>query len=382
MPIRVVQFSSTPLAGAPIRVARSVAAHTGIQVRHVDLHRCGLYPEDHVHSRDPGLSLRLAEEADVIHLYNYLDLDSRSFHPVDFRRLWQGGKRFVRHFQSTPMRVAKEMKLPLAAVMDCPIPKIVIAQYPERFLPSARVVPNIVPQDDPEYLPGETAPAWDVLFTPTWMRSAWRSRWDTKGTPETMAMLRRVARRTGARVACLNGRPLAEVMREKRRARILIDEMATGSYHLSGLEGVSLGKPVLAHLDARTEFVLREMSGSSSSPFVNLRMEEAGEALCALIRDPGLCAETGRAARRWMEDHWRDSVLARHFLDVYETLMADPRALRRQESLRLDSPRRTFFAVTLPDMVHRERRRHSLRGGNLHALISLLRERYRKPDRP
>jgi hypothetical protein len=361
MSLRIVTFSKTPLAGAPIRIVRALQRHTDLDVRHVDLKRWGIFEHDHVHEEDPERTAELAERADILHLFNYLNAGSNDFAPVDFGRLATGGKRLVRQFGSTPMLIAAEMGIPLEEVLNDPIPKLVIAQHPERFLPTARVVPNIVSQDDELYLPAcrplETA---GVVFCPTRQDGAWEARWDTKGMPETVAMMKRLNRRTGLPFRMIHGRPFEEAMAAKRCAAIVIDDLVTGSYHLSSLEGLALAKPVLTHLDGRTDTVLRAISGADSIPFVNVRLEDAPEVLTHLAREPDERHGVGVEGRAWIDRYWRDRDLVRHYVGAYADLMDDPRRITRQPELALDRPARIFRAIALPDCVHQARHRHWL----------------------
>ena len=357
MSLRIVSFSKTPLAGAPIRLVRALQQHTDLDVRHVDLKRWGIFEHDHVHDEDPEGTMVLAEQADILHLFNYLDAHSRDFAPVDFERLAARGKRLVRMFCSTPMLIASRMRVPLQAVLDDPIPKLVVAQHSERFLPTARVVPSIVPQDDLTCLPAdspiETA---GVVFCPTSDLGAWDARWDTKGMPETVAMLEQLKRRTGLAFQTIHGRPFAEAMDARCCAAIAIDDLVTGSYHLSSLEGLALAKPVLTYLDARTDAVLRAIAGADSVPFVNVRLEDAQEVLAWLAREPDERHAVGVEGRALIDKYWRDRDLVRHYEAVYADLMDDPRGITRQPDLAVDRPGRKFRAFALPDCIHEARR--------------------------
>ena len=356
MTVKVVSFSISPLAGAPIRIARAVSRYSDIEVRHVDLKRWGIFEHDHVHEEDAEKTLMLAEQADIIHLFNYLDLNSSDFAPVDFRALHRRGVRFVRMFESTPMRVAQRMGQSLEAVLNDPIPKLVIAQYPERFLPSARVVPNIVMETDPAYVPlDEEPPNLDVVFSPSWQHSAWVARWDTKGMPETNAVLERLSQKWGLECRVIQGRPLEEVLQAKRRAKLVIDELVTGRYHLSGLEGLSLGKPVLVYLDERTERVLRVISGSDVCPFVNVRLEDAEYVLLGILQHEEERIALGQVARRWVEQHWSAARLVEHYIRVYEDLLEDPTRIRRQPELAIDDPVERMRALIIPDLIYHAR---------------------------
>jgi len=356
--LQIVHFSTTRLAGAPIRLVRALQAHTEHEVRLVDLERSDQYGHDLVFSERPGEVVELCERADVIHLHNYLDYGSTAFRPIDFAALRDRGKRFVRHFHSTPETVAARMRTTASDVLACPIPSLVINGYPERYYPRARVVRNVVPQDEPPYRPGEE---WGpIVFTPSLPTSAWTQRWNTKGAPETVALLRRVARATGCRVEVVEGRPLADVLEAKRRALAVVDDLVTGSFHLSGLEGLAVARPVLCHLDGRTRFVLAELTGSSTSPFVDVRLEEAEDVLVHLVRTPEDARELGRESREWLERNWADRSLALEYAALYEQLLEDPRLVARQPRLAVDGANR-LAAVVVPDLIWHARREAALR---------------------
>ena len=353
--INLLHFSKTPLAGAPIRLVQALQRHTDYNVRIVDLNRWGLFDHDVIHAENPDEVLDLAEKADIIHLHNYLGFQSKDFYPVNFDFLRRQGKLFLRHFHSTPLLVARGMGIGVSDLLASPMPSVVIAQFQERFYPKARVVPNIIPQDDPVYRPSAGDSLWGIFFSPSLSLGAWGDRWNTKGTPETQRLLEQVALRTGCTVKCVSGRQLLEVLQEKRQAGIVIDDLVTGSYHMSGLEGLSVGKPTLAFLDNRTQRVLSEISGSPACPFVNVRLEDAFEVLVYLLEHPDEMADIGKASREWIERYWSDRILVQHFVDVYEKLITDPSLVVRQESLSLDDKAVRFHAVILPDLVYTSR---------------------------
>ncbi|MBG0778304.1 MAG: glycosyltransferase family 1 protein [Desulfovibrionaceae bacterium] len=367
--MQVVHFSMTRLAGAPIRLVRALnalAAQGGgriggepFEARLVDLERWGHYDTDVIFSETPEPAVELARAADVIHLHNYLDRDSGCFAPIDFHELEKRGARLLRHFHSTPELVASMAGATPRAVLECTIPAVVIAQYPERFYPHARVVPNLVPENEPDYLPCAPAarPDFDAAFTPTKLTSAWEDRWNTKGAPETVAMLETACRNAGTgRIKVVSGQPLKVALAAKRAARLVVDDLVNGSYHLSGLEGLCLGKPTLAWLDERSKLLLRVFSGSQHCPFVNVRLEDAGPVAEHLLRDPALCADLGQESRRWIENHWTSARHAAAYADIYTQLLRDPTSIRRQPELALDTPARAFHARTLPDLVYAARR--------------------------
>ena len=82
--MKIVHFSKTPLAGAPIRLVHALQEHSQHEVHLVDLERWGNYQHDVVHVENPEKALALAEAADIIHLHNYLEYASDDFYPIDF----------------------------------------------------------------------------------------------------------------------------------------------------------------------------------------------------------------------------------------------------------------------------------------------------------
>ncbi|KHK03768.1 glycosyltransferase [Desulfovibrio sp. TomC] len=359
-PLCVVHFSTTPLAGMPLRLTAALARHAGIEARLVDTTRFGLFGQDVVFDETPEAAVALAERADIIHLHNYLGLGSTAFAPLDFAALARRGTAVVRQFHSTPALVAGTMGIPVAELLADPLPALVIAQYPERLYPRAWVVPNFVPEDEPGYQPADGPPDVDVFFSHTKTVGAFEDRWNTKAAPETAALLGQLGRDHGIASDIVSGLPLAKALARKRRARIVLDDLASGSYHLTGLEGLAMAKPVLAFLDGRCLELLAAFAGTPRCPFVNVRLEEAGPAIRALLADPEAATAVGLAGRDWLTSHFSARTRVAYYVEAYERLLRDPVSLCRQPALALDGPASRFFASALPEAVHTARRERHL----------------------
>ena len=303
----------------------------------------------------------LSNDADIIHLHNYLDCRSEQFSPIDFDQLKKNGKRVLRHFHSTPDWIAEQMHISEEALLSCNLPSLVIAQYPERFFTKSRVVPNLIPHSKPLYIPlSDNEPyAYDIFFSPTKTAGAFERRWDTKAAPETTELLNKIAGRTGCTSKIISGIPLHKVLEHKRCARVVVDDLVTGSYHLTGLEGLSQGKPVLSFLDERSLQLLRYVSGSDHCPFINVRLEDAEEVLEWLVFHPEQCMEIGDAGRSWIMKHWNEAKLIRHFVQAYADLMENPDVLTRQRTLSPEGPVHHFFHRTLPDIIYQARKKNT-----------------------
>jgi len=355
--IRVVHFSVTPLAGAPIRLVQTLNRLTRISARLIDLTRFGIYDHDVVFDESPQEAQRLVEQADILHLHNYIDLDCRQFAPIDFKKLLSAGKRIVRHFHSTSDWIAEQMGISENELLECSLPSMVIAQYPERFFTKSQVTPNLIPHSHPLYSPIEgREPEFDIFFSHTKTAGAFERRWDTKAAPEMIRIIQQVADRTGCSYRIMTGKSLSEVLEAKQKARIVIDDLATGSYHLTGLEGLAQGKPVLSFLDERCLHLLRHFSGSEHCPFINVRLEDAKEVLLYLLDHPDECKAIGNASRDWLLSHWNEKKLIEFFVQAYKQLLENPAAIKRQENFIFSDKNRDFFNRVLPDLIFKARK--------------------------
>ena len=356
--MKIIHFSITPLAGAPLRLVNAINASGRHEARLIDLRHYGAedFGHDVIFSEEEELAVDLAWQADIIHLHNYLHYDSDRFSPIDFRALKKKGKLFIRQFHSDPDLVARIMGVTPTELLAQDIPALVVAQFQERKYPDAMVVPNLFPENDPLYMPMKGKTAFDIFFSPTLITGAWDSRWNTKGMPETEKIIADACAKHGARYKLVHKTPLEKSLVMKRSSRIVVDEMITGSYHLSGLEGLSQGKPVLSYIDDRARSIMSHFSGTGVCPFINVRLEDAFAVLDYLLSHPDDAYDIGMEARSFVKKYWSQENLIKHFEDAYGKLARDPRLIRRQSELRIERPHNRFFASTLHDLIYASRK--------------------------
>lgn len=354
--MRIVHFAVTPLAGAPLRIVQALNAHTQHSVRLIDLCRYGTedFGQDVVFSEQPELAIELARNADIIHFHNYLDLDSPQFAPINFRELHKKGTRILRHFHSHPELVASRMGIDAATLLAQDIPSLVIAQFQERYYPNSRIVPNFVPENDPLYMPSSEPARYGIFYSPTNLRNAWDCRWNTKAAPQALSAIMGACKQTtpAAQWALVHKTPLRDTLAKKQASRIVVDDLITGSYHMTGLEALSQGKPVLTYLDDRTRTILQHFSGTTSVPFINIRLEDALPVLTHLLDSPADVAALGAEGRHFMCTHWQSGRMVQFIDEAYTMLQHDPSSVTRQPELSITGTSRRFFALTLPDILH------------------------------
>ncbi|WP_024334107.1 hypothetical protein [Desulfotignum balticum] len=363
--MKIVHFSITPLAGGPYRLVSLLKNNKNLEVNLIDLHRWGRYPNDIIYDEEMERAQEIAYNADIIHFHNYYDQNSRFFKKIDFKMLKKKGVSFICQFRSEPKIIAHNGKTDIKTILSYDIPTIVIAQYVERFFPKARVIPNAVPSNDTLYMPGNEENIYEILFSPTKKIGGWEDRWNTKGAPETIKIMEKIKQKKKIKLKIISGRPLSEVLIEKKRALIVLDDMVTGSYHVSGLEAACQAKAVLTYLDDRVSHCLREITGTSTIPFINVRLEDSYKVLNHLLENQDIALEIGREARKWIDNYWSEGIITDHYLDVYKNLLESPSLVSRQQSLMLNRKTQNFHSLILPDIIY------SSRGTNYYNSLSL-----------
>lgn len=360
----VVHLALTPLAGSPIRIVDALNRHTEIKAQLVVL-QTNAYGNRTFSGgldwqTDREEAMEVLHNANIVHLHHFFELDRNPF-GTDFSQECRRA-RFVRQFHTHPLTLAHGDGQRAQQVVGSAIPQLVIAQYHERFYPQARIVPNVVPLADKLYRPVQRAGSDPVLFfAPTVDHSACSvtqgsTRWETKGARETETLLRQVVKACGkGRITVRRDIPHEQCLREKQASDIMIDEMVTGSFHLTSLEALAQGLPTFAYLDSRSLETLSELTGTYTNPWLNFRLEEAEGPLIELIGDVQLRREIGAFSRNWMEKYYNDREMVNHYVRAYEDLLEHPETFQKPR-FSTSSGRQLFLAQRRDDLVWEKRK--------------------------
>lgn len=328
--MKIVHFSHTPLVGAPGRISRAISELDDHESRWVVLHdNYGSmeFDIDWLWSEDKEEVIEYTRNADVIHLHNYIDLNTIDFLPINFEDMWKRKVPIVRQFHSHPEFIAKYMGVPVERVITCPIPKLVIAQFQERYYQNAFLVPNIVNSNIEKVQ--NTERVLQVGFAPSSFRSAHDSRWYTKGYPETRKVLKRIEKKLNRvekliKLDFIENVSHKDCIERKSKCDLFIDDLVTGSYHLNTLESLSLGIATMCYIDRRLSRVLREFSGSDEFPVINVGLENIEPVLSYLSMNPGLVRDMGNKSREWMKSKWSTQVMVKKYIQAYSLVANEP----------------------------------------------------------
>ncbi len=329
--MKVVHITMTPLAGAPIRLVRALNAFTKIDARLINFNPLAYgqrtYPEDIAYKDNSEEARALIEDADIVHLHHWMDLKNNSF-GIDLSH-----KVVVRQFHSEPEFVAKHARTSANQIIHDPLPQLVIAQFHERYYPRARMVPNLLDFEDIDSMFESIQAISDkprIIFSPTSPFAAAANRWNTKGKPETLHILERLKKQHDLDYEVFHNLPWNEANQKKSKATAVIDEMVTGSYHLSGLEGLALGKCTFGYLDTRVIEVIVKITGATSLPWINIHLSQFEETIEHFIHEPALFSQAGQYAYQWMRQYWRTEKLVEYYTQAYDDVLNGMRNLRSE----------------------------------------------------
>jgi len=290
--MRVAIYSRTPMAGAPWELYKALRRYTDLDVALVnDFVRYAdgrVFPHHLLLSSQNGTARAAMERAEVWHVNNYLT--------QRIRRL-RHSQRVLAQFHSLP-RLGNWRDLMRWADTSYTIDQP--GQLTEYAMPG---LPNIVDPD--ELIPQRRPTRIAIAFAPTNRMPPGRP--DSKGYHQVKAVLGRVATKRAVDIIWIEGRPYEENLKMKARAHILIDDVVTGNWHRTALEGASLACAVV--------------SSSRRSPFVYATLSTLEERLLWLIDNPAAMRDYQERARLWMLQERHPIELTKKYVAAYRRVL-------------------------------------------------------------
>lgn len=323
--IKVLHLSDTPLSGSPVRISKLINKYSDkFESRHMVFHRMFGYRE---FDTDLVSSAMLSNESEEM-IYEWADV-------IHYHNRWRRQEVFKVLERDPPDRPSViQIHSPrnegedFSDEVKSGLPLAVIAQYHVRQWPELSfIVPNVVDIEDPENKRSKLAehsrlPV--VSYAPSNTNAAG---WNDKGYDIVAPVLKRMKLEHRITYLLSVSAPHKDVMAKKRLAHIGIDEVVTGSYHLSSLEYLSLGIATFANIDLATEKVVKDLTGCESLPWVKASETNFENRFKKMIQDRTFY-DIGHFSREWMQRYWHPDILVGHYERMYRKLLTDH---RRQE---------------------------------------------------
>lgn len=314
--MKILHLSDTSLSGAPYRLATTYNKYSGHEARHIVWQRkiynrvfdCDLVGEE-MTTEEIKKWIRWA---DIIHFHN------RWKRQEIFKRvnLPKNKPSIIQiHSPRNPNDIEKGFK----EEVESKLPIAVIAQYHVRQWPElSYIVPNVIDIDDALHKPVERVDRITpiIAYAPS---SPNGKGWDNKSYNVVHPFLKRASLQNKMGYSRLVNLPHRICLERKQKSHIGIDEVSTGSYHMSSLEFLSMGIACVANIDPLTEKAVKDVTGALTLPWVRSTEKDFKNTLLNLINSKKYF-EVGDYSRKWMETHWNQKKICAHFTKIYEEL--------------------------------------------------------------
>ncbi len=355
VPLQILHLSLTPLVGHPFRMVEATNRYTEHSARLIDLRETlpqgMMFPEDIVVDGSENMEEihDLISSSDIIHLHQTVPLENNEL-GVDFAALAKGGKIMVRQFHSGREHYERYGHAEFQSLDSEPnITHLVNAQYQERQYPNAIPVPHII-DVPPLPTPFENNVLPRVCYSPSNMLVAdQHNRWSSKGYKQTLQVLKSLSNDGLITFDIVNGEDHTTCLQRKSKADIVIDEVFTGSFHGSGLEGLAIGRPTIAYLDQRTAANLARHSGTEEIPFVLANIDTLEGTLRELISNDATVQEIGTYSHAWIKEFYAAAKTIKFYIKIYDELLAG--VTPKRNSLAMRSP--NFIRQFALDELHK-----------------------------
>ncbi|MCK4873039.1 MAG: hypothetical protein KAS72_09970 [Phycisphaerales bacterium] len=331
--MNILILSRTPLCGIPLQLARALNRHTPHHAHCVvlrgDYDNGRVFDVDLIRSEMHTADFQgLLDDADVVHFFNYVHLDSREF-GVNFRE-FTAGKRFCIQYHSQPEHIALHsgFRDTCDVIAKDHTQIFVTAEYLRLYDAAVSIpIPIIIPLDDERFravrkwsetdgkihiayapaLPTEVIPGWEI--------------WTSKGYTPTCRALESLARDVNnVQVHVIENIPHRDCCLMRQQCDIAIDEVVSGAYHTNSLETLAMGVATVCHIDAVTEEVNSRITGADEHPWIDATLDTLRDVLAETVADVDRLRERQRYSRWWMETYWNESRLAELYSGLYEGL--------------------------------------------------------------
>lgn len=287
--MKVAIFSRTPLAGAPWELYKALKRYTDIDVSLVNERTAYAdgrkFPHHLLMSRRNGTANRALRQADLWHIHNYLTPELTMI---------KRKQKVMAQFHSLP-RLGNWQ-----ALMNFADRCYTIKQPGQENEYKLKALPNIINPD--EYRPVRRRTPTKIAFAPSNRMPIGNPA--SKGYNEVRAILNSVARQRDVEIVWIEGRPYDVNLRLKQISHILIDDVVTGNWHRTSLEGACFGCAVLNKV--------------MKTPFVYATLDTLEERLLWLVDKPAILNEFQENTRLWVLQHWHAMDQVKKYVTVYQ----------------------------------------------------------------
>ncbi|MCK4792383.1 MAG: hypothetical protein KAV87_52120 [Desulfobacteraceae bacterium] len=290
--IKVCLFSRTPLAAAPWELYKALKKYTALDVNLINgtarYNDGRTFPHHLLLTSSNGDAMRILQESDLWHVHNYL---------MPQLVMVKRAQKVIAQFHSLPRQGNWQ------SLMDFADVSYTIRQPNQEKEYKLKGLPNIIDPD--EYRPIQCKPPIKIAFAPSTRMPIGNPM--SKGYNEVKAILNIVARKRDIEIVWIERKSYVENLEMKQQSHILIDDVVTGNWHRTSLEGMCFGCAVLNKV--------------TKSPFVYATVRTLEERLLWLVDNPEILNEFQERSRFWILQHWHAMDQVKEYVNAYKEVL-------------------------------------------------------------
>jgi len=290
--MKVAIFASTPLAAAPWELYKALKKYTSIDINLINgkaRYEDGrTFPYHLLMTSNDGMALKVLKESELWHVHNYL-------HPI--LASVKKHQKVMAQFHSLP-RLGN-----WRALMNFADRCYTIKQPLHEKEYKLKGLPNIIDPD--EHRPIRRNPPVKIAFAPSTRAPIGHPA--SKGYYQVEEILRNVAKKRIVEIVWIEGKPYKTNLRLKQQSHILIDDVVTGNWHRTSLEGACFGCAVFNKV--------------MKIPFVYASLKTLEERLLWLIDNPSILNDFQERTRLWILQNWHAIDQIKKYIKVYKELL-------------------------------------------------------------
>jgi len=285
-------YARTPIAAAPWELYKALKKYTHLDISLINSRNRyndgRIFPYHLLMTSNNGTAIQALRESQVWHIHNYL--------VPEIVRL-RTNQKVIAQFHSLP-RLGNWKELMRFANACYTIKQPL--HLKEYQLPG---LPNIIDPD--EYYPVRRKGKIKIAFAPTNRMSLKDPA--SKGYREVRQILNKVQSKRDVEVVWIEGINYEENLRLKQQSHILIDDVVTGNFHRTALEGACFGCCV--------------MSSFKCKHFYYSKLNTLENDLLKLIDYDILLSEYQKRSRLWILKEWHPIDRILEYTKVYEEVL-------------------------------------------------------------
>ncbi|MFW6225346.1 MAG: hypothetical protein ACOC3V_00140 [bacterium] len=334
--MKILHLSKSPLADAPIRLSNFLSKN-GLDSKCIQFQKSVMeVPNDINWDKKENLEQLddLLDWSDIVHIHNQPPLNNSSS-GWDLLKSYSKKKKFVYQVHGEPNKVIPKMYDNITKWIEFDR-VLCIAQYQSIFIGNFITRPytpvrNIIDINDKYFKPKKTKNKIPIVtYSPSnkerleVLKRKRGSEWSYKSYYEVMPVLESLNKKNIIDYKVFYHQNFLETMKERQKADIHIDDIHTGSYHLSSLEGLSQGKMVICNLKSwMTEFLILFLAcGDNELPWVISDSENLWRTIMRYtVKEKEQLEVIKYNSRKFMEKYWNSRLVLNDYLKVYEKLI-------------------------------------------------------------